>query len=69
MQIFTTKGMIDDSLLVKKYIETKRPPCVIELAREYYLGEELVKRDCWVAWMGDAESFLEAQKGAVNNGN
>ena len=47
MLITTTKGEVDESLLTVRTHEQDEGN-TISVAREWYLGDGMVRRDCWV---------------------
>jgi hypothetical protein len=61
--VITTKGLVSEDQLTTKYIETNEPK-IISLAREWYLGEELVRRDVWVT-VKEGQSTSN-EKGSLN---
>ena len=57
--IYTTKGEIDEALLEKKLIVEDYPDATVT-ATEYFLGDELVKRDVDVALKGRDLNLAQA---------
>ena len=61
----TTKGLLPESSLRMAYINDYGPNS-IGVAREWYLGDELVRRDAWVTLLAGAPA--ESDAGVLTNG-
>lgn len=63
MKVFTTKGLVDyDALSIKDVIELGDNHR--KVATEFYLGDELVRRDVAVSMLRPVE--IVSEQGAIN---
>lgn len=62
MLVHTTKGLVERDLLRAQDIITEEDNARV-IATEWFLGDELVRRDCWVSMLRPAD--LTSEQGGV----